>query len=544
MAGDVGAAGGSGVVGTSVPLAARPQANVVGTSSVPLGYRLGRLDCSRRPKPAKPLIGYDPKEAALHMALEDERKAQLYFYEMQQEKREQWKAIEVEIKRRVQLGMEAYEQDLEERRDQLREMLVREEAELTRELVEKSRKLEEERAAELEARAAEAAEEAEAKRLELLREKQLQRYVELNEELKESRRRAWTVDAKRVNRVQIEEAEQRRRREQEDESFWHELAERRGREEAAEMASTATRRAELERETARQLREQMREREEQRRQCSGPLEFGMLRIGEREEVDEEERREKKRRAREELDRQLGQARESLQRRRDEERALAEMAAIFAKEEPEPGEARRNKEARRREALAFMESMRVRCLLDFGPVHRNDMCPFAPNWGLMSARDRQIWSGFREAVSCREAEAEECARRLATEAEFKRREAARQHREERARTCRETKLAWDRQIEEKRQRQLLELEADRAELSTGKSVPTKQEEKARRHKAAVEYGQELLAQHEWIEARRAREQREIEETVEQQKAERQHEEARMARELELREARPVPCGAVS
>lgn len=108
-------------------------------------------------------------------------------------------------------GMEAYESNLEKRREKLRELLVREEAELVRELVEKTRKLEDQRAAKLEAEAAEAAAEIEANKLDLLHEKLLQRYVESNAELRENLKRAWARDAKRVNRVQIAEAEQRRR---------------------------------------------------------------------------------------------------------------------------------------------------------------------------------------------------------------------------------------------------------------------------------------------------------------------------------------------
>lgn len=107
--------------------------------------------------------------------------------------------------------MEAYDEDLESRRDRLRELLLRDEARLTRELVEAGRKLEERRATELQERAAEVAASREAVRRELLRVKELQRYAEESQEVREARQRARTEDSKRANLAQIADAHERRR---------------------------------------------------------------------------------------------------------------------------------------------------------------------------------------------------------------------------------------------------------------------------------------------------------------------------------------------
>lgn len=72
------------------------------------------------------------------------------------------------------------------------------------------------------------------------------------------------------------------------------------------------------------------------------------------------------------------------------------------------------------------------------------------------------------------------------------------------------------------------------------VAENKEAKARRRKAAKEYGQELMAQHEWIECRRDREQREFDEAIERQKVARQNEEAELAREYESREREAYGC----
>lgn len=112
---------------------------------------------------------------------------------------------------RVFEGMAAYEEDLEARRDRLRDKLVHEEAGLTRELVRLALAQEERRAAELAARAARAEEEQESQRRALLRCKQLQRYVSTNHELREQSYKHRTCDAKRVNLVQIADAQARRR---------------------------------------------------------------------------------------------------------------------------------------------------------------------------------------------------------------------------------------------------------------------------------------------------------------------------------------------
>ncbi|CAB0033281.1 unnamed protein product, partial [Trichogramma brassicae] len=95
--------------------------------------------------------------------------------------------IRISMKRKVfqktrRKSLEAYEEDIEERRDRLRELLLREEAEQTRELVDLFRLKEKQRIAELAEKAAAEEREREQARQALLKEKKLQRYVESSQE--------------------------------------------------------------------------------------------------------------------------------------------------------------------------------------------------------------------------------------------------------------------------------------------------------------------------------------------------------------------------
>ncbi|XP_058799352.1 trichohyalin-like [Phymastichus coffea] len=425
--------------------------------------------------------------------MKEQRRVELLSKE---EKLRDKKLIADTIRRKVELGMEAYEQDLEERRDRLRELLLREETQLIRELIQKAREAEEQRTNELMARIAELEKDKECDEKILLREKQMQLFEQTSQAIREARARAWTEDAKKANLAQIAEAEERRRRDREYEAFWHEqLLERCASEETAE-ARTASRRAESERRRVEVLRRQMEAKRPPIKEATQP-DYGtdgasILPRG----AAEDQAKTKQRRLREDLDRQLAEERQ----RAEELRALERMNSSHDdKGLPREEEPRRHadKEARRAEVLAFMQSMRE----------------------------------FREAVARRESEADKCVRRLAADAEAKRREERLRIKEERIRSGRELRLAWDRQLEEKRQQQQHQQQLDQDNCEPLEKFQQEVKEKrARRHRAAIEYGRELLAQQNLWQESRAREQRVLDEYYELQRTEREREEQRLAREL--------------
>lgn len=106
--------------------------------------------------------------------------------------------------------MEAYEEDLEVRRDRLRELLLHDETQLIRELVQKVRKTEEERTEELMAKLAEAEKKKECEKQVLLKEKKMQLFEETSQVIRQARAKAWTQDAKKVNLVQIAQNQRQR----------------------------------------------------------------------------------------------------------------------------------------------------------------------------------------------------------------------------------------------------------------------------------------------------------------------------------------------
>jgi hypothetical protein len=92
-------------------------------------------------------------------------------------------------------------------------------------------------------------------------------------------------------------------------------------------------------------------------------------------AEQKVKREKNRKLREDLERQLLESRRALEKRREEEKLLDEMTCIINNRPEVSGiDQQRNREARHRETLAFMENLRVRqqdkvwqsakhCLLD-------------------------------------------------------------------------------------------------------------------------------------------------------------------------------------
>uniref|UniRef100_A0ABD2W4Y7 Trichohyalin-plectin-homology domain-containing protein n=1 Tax=Trichogramma kaykai TaxID=54128 RepID=A0ABD2W4Y7_9HYME len=154
-------------------------------------------------------------------------------------------------------GLEAYEEDIEERRDRLRELLLREEAEQTRELVDLFRLKEKQRIAELAEKAAAEEREREQARQTLLKEKKLQRYVESSQEVRKGRSQAWLEDAKRINLVQIDEAAKIRRLKRNEDQYWHTLEESLRTVALEQDAKNAAKKQEYTRQVTEELKRQM-----------------------------------------------------------------------------------------------------------------------------------------------------------------------------------------------------------------------------------------------------------------------------------------------
>ncbi|KAJ8683359.1 hypothetical protein QAD02_019151 [Eretmocerus hayati] len=476
---------------------------VRGSPNAPFGYRMrGPSDFTRSSwKPSKLLSGPGPKEFAKQAEIQRMREDLRYLQVIQDEKIEDKKRINAGVRKCVRLGMEAYDEDLEERRQRLRELLLRDEASLTRELVQWAKQQEKLRAERLAIEAEEAERQRESERSEFLENKRLQRWAMTNQQLRDQRWQVRTRDTKKANLIQIQLNEDKRKRELEDAEYWERIQRERTEAEMTIEETKAARRADLERRGAQELRAQI----ETRRNASAAADLcnqkkfepGFLDIGSRDETPEQKHKRMKE-ARAEIEMEIQKSRKSLEQRRIQEEALDLLDASIVSREEKPID----KLARKREILAYMDSLKE----------------------------------FREAVAQREIQADECARRWATEADSKRLEEKRKARDKRASLNRELKSAWDRQLEDKRRREMLELrQPDQPEAhATGRKhdEPTITEIRAQRK----EYGRELIAQHERIQAERERQECLVEEQIRAFEEEQEREENGLAQKLECIGAR--------
>ncbi|XP_011497693.1 PREDICTED: arginine and glutamate-rich protein 1 [Ceratosolen solmsi marchali] len=392
--------------------------NVSGTANAPLAYRLRNV--ARRSK-KKPKMPPDNRYEAIVEAIEDDKRFALL---TQDERRHKRKLISINVQKIVDQGMEAYEEDLEVRRDNLRRLLLIEEADLTRELIQMVKDLEEKREMKLAAKAAEAEKEREFARQELLHEKQLQQFVLMNPKLREVRNRMRTEDTKRANVAQMADNEERRRLECERIAYWDQLMLDRNNAELTADAKSAKMRANHKRNLVKELREQM-EAKSRYRPPEDLIDENVRILPMRDPLVEQQiKREKNRKLREDLEKQILESKRALEMRENEEKSLNEMtSALSIRPDISDIEQQQNREIRRREIFAYMENLR----------------------------------GFREVLAEREAKADEYAHRWVKEMNEKKSEAQRLAKEKKRRADHELKHAWDQQLENKRSLQQSELD---------------------------------------------------------------------------------------
>ncbi|KAJ8925518.1 hypothetical protein NQ315_009357 [Exocentrus adspersus] len=127
------------------------------------------------------------------------------------------------IQEKVQKKIEEYEKSVEERRERLRELFIKEEREFYYETVDQAQKGDEKRMEETKRRAELLRAETEAKRLELVQMKRTQQYRNRCQELRPFLEKKHTVESKSAQLQQIRENEARRESERELDRMWHNL---------------------------------------------------------------------------------------------------------------------------------------------------------------------------------------------------------------------------------------------------------------------------------------------------------------------------------
>ncbi|XP_066598938.1 cilia- and flagella-associated protein 53-like [Prorops nasuta] len=186
------------------------------------------------------------------------------------------KARRLRINERVRKGLESCEEELRKRREKLRRLILDEEESLIREIVEKAQISDEIRMEENLKRNEHSREEQRKREMALVSAKRVQQYLNRCPEVRETRSRKLTIDAKHSNLAQIAGNEARRQSDRELDSFWHELMLREVEAKKNREAEEARLRAEQERSNVSTLKSQI----------SGKLSLE----GERRAVQEEEKK--------------------------------------------------------------------------------------------------------------------------------------------------------------------------------------------------------------------------------------------------------------
>ncbi|XP_076228619.1 cilia- and flagella-associated protein 53 [Nomia melanderi] len=120
-------------------------------------------------------------------------------------------------------GLAAHEDTVNERRQKLREVLLREQMSLTREVVDQAQHGDDARMDEMRERTEQLRKQQEEQRLALVAAKRMQQYLARCPEIREQMAKKYTVEVKESNLIQMAENEAKRRENEEIEKLWHNL---------------------------------------------------------------------------------------------------------------------------------------------------------------------------------------------------------------------------------------------------------------------------------------------------------------------------------
>lgn len=156
--------------------------------------------------------------------------------------------------------MSAYEEDLQKRRERLRDLVSSEEMNLTREIAEEARRGEDARLERMRARTEELRKRREEEHEAMVAVKRMQQYLAACPDVKRELSRRRAIDAKRCNVAQMADNETRRSAERELDDLWHRLMLRELEAKKREEAAKSEKRALARRETALALTRQVEDR--------------------------------------------------------------------------------------------------------------------------------------------------------------------------------------------------------------------------------------------------------------------------------------------
>lgn len=260
--------------------------------------------------------------------------------------------------------MSTYEENLQKRREKLRDLVLSEEMNLTREITEEARRGQDARLEEMRARTEELRKQREEEHEAMVAAKRMQQYLAACPDVKRELSKRHAIDAKRCNMAQMADNEAKKSAEKELDDLWHKVMLKELEAKKREETKDSEKRALVQRETALALTKQVEDKlvlEEQRKKLIDQDEREQLErlwedVRQAELQNLEEERQKREKLKRELEEQILTAKKFLVERAREEAAVDHVFNTLVEEElaKEKADAKKDTAALRAELLAYLK----------------------------------------------------------------------------------------------------------------------------------------------------------------------------------------------
>ncbi|KYN31337.1 hypothetical protein ALC56_14218 [Trachymyrmex septentrionalis] len=201
----------------SLPKARKYPIDVPGTANISHGHKLRERKSCR-------IVKHHDLDTSIFEGTEEEKREYNQILKTLEFKKETDRKIRNKnLRQRVQQDISAYEENLQARREKLRDLVSSEETNLMREIMEVARRNECARFEEILARTEELKKQHDEEHKTMVAAKQMQQYLASSPDIKQAFSRRCTIDAKQCNAAQMASNEAKRLAEKELDTVWHEI---------------------------------------------------------------------------------------------------------------------------------------------------------------------------------------------------------------------------------------------------------------------------------------------------------------------------------
>ncbi|XP_034183573.1 cilia- and flagella-associated protein 53 [Osmia lignaria lignaria] len=327
---------------------------VIGSINAPFGYRIDeRSDCKVVPVP----------KSFEHYEEEKRREHEQLMKILDFEKETNRKIHKKKVWQRVQQGLTEYQDEVDERRERLRELLLREQMSLTREVVDQAQHGDDARMDEMRERSEQLKKQQEEQRLAVVAAKRMQQYLDQCPEFRKKMLKKSSIDAKMVNLAQMADNEAKKRAEKELDSLWHELMLKEVEMKKEREIEEVKNRCLIEQANVTTLAKQIAGKlalEEQRKEVAKEdgeyIEQMLKKLQEEDAKKQEEDRQKREKLKKELQDQILIAKRQLAERARQEAEIDRLRQTLAEEElaKERSKIKESSAALRKELLSYLQ----------------------------------------------------------------------------------------------------------------------------------------------------------------------------------------------